>query len=141
MAASLGGLGPRVAGAVYRATGLTGLEVSKIPHHSLTVLYGKTLRALQKIPEDSVYRQSTERIVKEKLSLVEKYKDPVQLEEKMNGGILEEVILHAEYELMLARNFLEWKSWEPLMSEAPPNQWQWPIKALSSSDSHSAEKR
>jgi NADH dehydrogenase (ubiquinone) 1 alpha subcomplex subunit 5 len=132
MAASLGGLGPRVAGAVYRATGLTGLEVSRIPHHTLTVLYGKTLRTLNKMPESSVYRQSAERIVRERLDLVTKYKDPFQLEQKLNVGVLEEVILQAEYELMLARNFLEWKPWEALISEPPPQQWQWPIKAVTS---------
>ncbi|OWA54792.1 putative NADH dehydrogenase [ubiquinone] 1 alpha subcomplex subunit 5 [Hypsibius exemplaris] len=132
MAATLGGTGARVAGVAFRSTGLTRLEVSKIPHHTLTVLYGKTLRTLQKMPEESTYRQSAERIVKERLDLVTKYKDPVQLEQKINAGLLEEVILHAEYELMLARNFLEWKPWEPLISEPPPNQWQWPVRAVPS---------
>ena len=50
-----------------------------------------------------------------------------ELEKKINCGQIEEVIVQAENEVMLARKMLEWKPWEPLVRDAPPNQWKWPI--------------
>ena len=35
--------------------------------------------------------------------------------------------LQAENEVALARLMLETRAWEPLVNEAPPNQWKWPM--------------
>jgi len=35
--------------------------------------------------------------------------------------------LQAEREFHLAKNMLIWKTWEPLIEEAPKNQWKWPV--------------
>ena len=53
--------------------------------------------------------------------------DPKELEEKINCGQIEEVIIQAENELELARKLLEVKAWEPLVEEPKPNQWKWPM--------------
>ena len=53
--------------------------------------------------------------------------DVSKLEAKINCGQIEEVILQASRELNLAQNMLVWQPWEPLISEAPRNQWKWPI--------------
>jgi len=118
----------RIAGtALKRSTGLTGLEVARNAHHTLGVLYGKTLRALQKLPEEAAYRKYTEQIVKEKNALVQSERDTFELEKKIGCGQIEEVIIQAENELLLCRKMVEWKSWEPLQTQATPNQWKWPI--------------
>lgn len=48
------------------------------------------------------------------------------IEKHINCGQIEEVIVQAENELLLARKILGWKSWEPLATEAPEIQWDWP---------------
>lgn len=115
---------------IKQTTGLTGLAVAANPHHTLGVLYGKILRALQKMPETAAYRKHTEQIVKERAQIVTATPDVSTLENKIGCGQVEELIVQAENELMLARKMLTWKPWEPLMRDAPAGQWQWPPAKL-----------
>merc|ERR1719474_1343528 len=64
----------------------------------------------------------------ERAALVKNESNVGELEKKINSGQIEEVIIQAENELKLSRKILEWKSWEPLVAEAPANQWKWPWK-------------
>jgi hypothetical protein len=43
-------------------TNLACLAVARNPHHSLGVLYSKTLRALAKMPNEYAYRKHTEQV-------------------------------------------------------------------------------
>ncbi|KAF4525988.1 hypothetical protein B566_EDAN000782 [Ephemera danica] len=114
-------------GAVKKVTtGLTGLAVAKNPHHTLGVLYSKILRALQKMPEDAAYKKYTAAIVNERAKVVKEEIDVGKLEARIGCGQVEELIVQAENELVLARKMLGWKPWEPLIREAPQGQWQWP---------------
>ena len=56
--------GPIVmAGAAAKiTTNLACLAVARNPHHSLGVLYSKTLRALAKMPNEYAYRKQTEQV-------------------------------------------------------------------------------
>ncbi|XP_050030648.1 NADH dehydrogenase [ubiquinone] 1 alpha subcomplex subunit 5 [Dermacentor andersoni] len=117
-----------MAGVIKKTTGLTGLAVCKNPHHELTIVYNKILRALAKLPESAAYRRYTEQIVNERLSLVQSEKDIVQLEKRIGAGQIEQVIKQAEGELVLARRMLNWKPWEPLIAKSPAGQWSWPPK-------------
>jgi NADH dehydrogenase (ubiquinone) 1 alpha subcomplex subunit 5 len=55
-------------------TGLTGLLTHASPRSTLIYHYTATLDKLQKIPESSVYRQSTEALTKHRLAVVEQSK-------------------------------------------------------------------
>ena len=79
------------------------------------------------MPTDYAYRRFTENIISERAALVKNESNVAELEKKINGGQIEEVIIQAENELNLSRKILEWKSWEPLVTHPPPNQWKWPL--------------
>lgn len=115
-----------MSGVTKLTTGLTGLAVSKNPHHTLGVLYGKILRTLQQMPQDASYRKYTEEIINERAQILKSNQDVATIERQIGCGQIEEVIVQAENELILARKMLNWKPWQPLTKEAPPNQWTWP---------------
>ncbi|KAF6019844.1 NDUFA5 [Bugula neritina] len=79
------------------------------------------------MPKDSAYRVNTEAIVNARRSVVTQESDLNLLESKIGGGQVEELILQASRELSLARKMLEWKPWEPLVEDAPKDQWKWPM--------------
>ncbi|XP_053318060.1 NADH dehydrogenase [ubiquinone] 1 alpha subcomplex subunit 5 [Spea bombifrons] len=119
--------GENMAGLLKKTTGLVGLAVSQNPHERLRILYSKILATLQTIPRDAAYRKYTEQIINERVNAVHTEPDVQKLEDKINCGQIEEVIVQAENELYLARKMVEWKPWEPLIEEPPANQWKWPI--------------
>ncbi|XP_076023462.1 NADH dehydrogenase [ubiquinone] 1 alpha subcomplex subunit 5 [Genypterus blacodes] len=116
-----------MAGLLKRTTGLVGLAVCQNSHDRLRILYTRILASLQAMPQDAYYRKYTERLVNERFNLVKTEPDVEKLEKKLNCGQIEEVIFQAECELSLSRKMAEWKPWEPLIEEPPPNQWKWPI--------------
>ncbi|KAM7128357.1 LOW QUALITY PROTEIN: NADH dehydrogenase [ubiquinone] 1 alpha subcomplex subunit 5 [Ciconia maguari] len=116
-----------MAGALRKTTGLVGLAVAENPHERLRILYTKILGVLQNIPKDAAYRKYTEQIVKQRFNLVQTETDVQKLQDKLNSGHIEEVIVQAENELSLARKMMQWKPWEPLVEEPPSDQWRWPI--------------
>ncbi|VDM00873.1 unnamed protein product [Schistocephalus solidus] len=108
-----------------QTTNLTGLAVAKAPHKagSLKAIYSRILAVLQTMPSTASYRTHTEKLVTERLKMVETTPNISDLETKIDCGQIEEVIVQYE----LAKNMLKWKPWEPLVSEPPANQWKWPI--------------
>ncbi|KAF2098855.1 hypothetical protein NA57DRAFT_76091 [Rhizodiscina lignyota] len=54
-------------------TGLTGLYTHSSPRAALILLYSSTLDKLRTLPEDSVYRASTEALTKHRLNIVESF--------------------------------------------------------------------
>ncbi|XP_051247680.1 NADH dehydrogenase [ubiquinone] 1 alpha subcomplex subunit 5 [Dicentrarchus labrax] len=116
-----------MAALLKKTTGLVGLAVCHTPHERLRILYSKILTLVQTMPQDAAYRKYTEQLVNERFSHVTTEPDVEKLEQKINCGQIEEVIFQAECELALSRKMSEWKPWEPLVEEPPPNQWKWPI--------------
>ncbi|KAK0178246.1 hypothetical protein PV328_002217 [Microctonus aethiopoides] len=115
-----------MAASLKKTTFLKGLAVVKLPHLKLGNLYTKLLRALAQLPEDSAYRIYTEQIVKERSEKLKNIADIPTLEKEIDCGQVEELMIQAQNELLLARKMIVWKPWEPLVEQEPPNQWTWP---------------
>ena len=79
------------------------------------------------MPLDYPYRKHTESLINERAAIIKQSSTIEEAEKKIGMGQIEEVIIQAENELTLSRSILEWKAWEPLCEDIPPNQWKWPI--------------
>ncbi|KAJ1930334.1 hypothetical protein IWQ60_000355 [Tieghemiomyces parasiticus] len=92
-------------------TGLRGIEVHPNPRPVLLDLYRKTLSDLAThIPEHAVYRQAATAITQHRLNVVEQTEDVAKIEEALNAGQIEEIIIAAEDELKLIPKMAEWKA-------------------------------
>ncbi|XP_069759477.1 NADH dehydrogenase [ubiquinone] 1 alpha subcomplex subunit 5 isoform X2 [Narcine bancroftii] len=94
-----------MAGVLKKTTGLVGLAVAQNPLEKLNILYSRLLIVLESIPPEAAYRKYTEQIINERFNMIKT----------------------AENELSLAKKMAKWKPWEPLIEDAPHNQWKWPI--------------
>ncbi|CAO3643175.1 unnamed protein product [Cunninghamella blakesleeana] len=108
-------------------TGLTGIPVHPNPRPHLIQTYNETLSVLSRFPAHAVYRQSTESFTKNRLAIVEATENVDEIESKIAGGQIEELILQAEDELKLVNKMEQWKPWEELEVPIPDNgQWVYP---------------
>ena len=89
-------------------TGITGIDPVHDPLPILRDTYNTTLSVLTKLPSTSVYRQATEALTKNRLSIVDKSGGDVRVVEK-DLGVAEQAIMVAKDELMLAAKMIEWK--------------------------------
>ncbi|XP_059814328.1 NADH dehydrogenase [ubiquinone] 1 alpha subcomplex subunit 5-like [Hypanus sabinus] len=115
------------AGVLKKTTGLVGLAVAQNPLEQLKILYTRVLTVLESIPPEAAYRKYTEQIINERFNMIKTENNIQKIEDKINCGQIEEIISQAESELSLAKKMAKWKPWEPLIEEAPHNQWKWPI--------------
>ncbi|XP_065901066.1 NADH dehydrogenase [ubiquinone] 1 alpha subcomplex subunit 5-like [Dysidea avara] len=115
-----------MAGSIKKSTSITGLAVIPQAREILCSLYAKTISALSRLPEEATYRKNTERIVQQRLNIVQEEVNVEKIEQKIGCGQVEQLIDQAERELSLATKMEMWKPWEPLLGEPPDNQWKWP---------------
>jgi NADH dehydrogenase (ubiquinone) 1 alpha subcomplex subunit 5 len=93
------------------STGITGLAVHPDPLPVLTQTYKSTLSVLSQIPAESVYRQATEAILKQRVAIIEKANGDVEaVEREMDAGQIEQVLQVAKDEQTLAGKMMEWKT-------------------------------
>ncbi|TGZ64049.1 hypothetical protein CRM22_006583 [Opisthorchis felineus] len=79
--------------AFKKSTQLTGLAVSKNPHAILKALYNRILKVVALMPEEAGYRKHTTAIVQSRLQAVSTIQDINKLEEAIDCGQIEEVIV------------------------------------------------
>jgi NADH dehydrogenase (ubiquinone) 1 alpha subcomplex subunit 5 len=103
--------GPLLAG-VKATTGIVGLEVVPNAREVLISLYRETLKAVEPIPTTAQYRKSVEALTQHRLKVCTEEEDWEKIEEKIQGGQVEELIVQAQDELQLIPKMAEWKPWE-----------------------------
>ncbi|KAG0262439.1 hypothetical protein BG011_010156 [Mortierella polycephala] len=113
-----------------KTTGIYGLPVHPDPRPQLINIYNDTLKTLEKIPEHAVYRQATAAMTNHRLNVVKSTEDISKIEETLDAGQIEEVVVQAVDELKIAGKMLEWKAWEPLETPAPKDQWNYKYNDL-----------
>lgn len=105
-------------------TGVTGLYQHPNPRPALIALYNNTLTVLdKKFPKDSIYRQSVEALTKNRLNVVENEEITENIENKIGGGLIEEIVIQAHEELNLAHELAKLKCWEELEEKPLEDQW------------------
>lgn len=112
-----------------QTTGLVGLPVHPSPRPALISLYSKTLEAVKGIPDSATYSQAVKAITQHRLQVVQTTESTQEIEQKIGGGQVEELIVQAEEELKLIEKMKEWRAWEPLETPVPAKQvspfWTW----------------
>ncbi|KAF9917114.1 hypothetical protein BX616_001890 [Lobosporangium transversale] len=108
-----------------KTTGLYGLPVHPDPRPHLITIYNDTLKTLEKFPDHAVYRQATTALTTHRLNIVQSIEDIAKIEEALDAGQIEEVVVQAVEELKLADKMLEWRPWEPLETPVPKDQWNY----------------
>ncbi|BAU02221.1 hypothetical protein LR48_Vigan10g109000 [Vigna angularis] len=96
---------------VKASTGIVGLEVVPNAREVLIGLYSKTLKEIQKVPEDEGYRKAVESFTKHRLSVCKEEEDWEAIEKRLCCGQVEELIEEAQDELKLISYMIEWDPW------------------------------
>lgn len=105
-------------------TGLTGIYQHPNPRPALIALYNHTLTVLDtKFPKESVYKQSVEALTRNRLKIVQEEEITENIENKIGGGLIEEIIIQAHEELGLANDLSLMKCWEELEEKPLDDQW------------------
>ncbi|CAG89023.2 DEHA2F07546p [Debaryomyces hansenii CBS767] len=105
-------------------TGLTGIYQHPNPRPALIALYNHTLTVLDtKFPKESVYKQSVEALTRNRLKVVQEEEITENIENKIGGGLIEEIIIQAHEELGLANDLSSLKCWEELEEKPLDDQW------------------
>ncbi|WFD27139.1 hypothetical protein MNAN1_002135 [Malassezia nana] len=119
------------------STDVAGLEIHPDPLPELESLYTKTLGVLKALPSSSVFRQSSEAVTEQRLSVVREamtensrrnaYASEAAIDnvvKQLDSGLIEEILDQAHDEHHLVTKMIEWKPYESLQVPAPPGQWK-----------------
>ncbi|PWN94698.1 hypothetical protein FA09DRAFT_332819 [Tilletiopsis washingtonensis] len=113
------------------STEITGLAVHPAPLAALRSTYESTLRLLDALPAASVYAGAARAVTQARLDVVngasgaESEAAILHVEQTLQLGQAEELLLQAQDELKLAAKMAEWKAHEPLEVPPPPHQWEY----------------
>jgi len=99
-------------GTYKTSTGLVGLKVDPDGRNTLLRLCGEVLESIQKIPATAQYRINVEKWFKYIEKVSKKHEQILDIEQEINLGQIEEIIVMAKDELELIQYYYDNKGWD-----------------------------
>ena len=94
------------------STGQAFLDVEPFPRMKLMKLYYLILQEVQNLPDEYGYKYYSREQTRFRMKMVDENESIRAIEEKIAGGIVEELIFSAHNELKLLRIMQKWRPWE-----------------------------
>ena len=105
-------------GALKLSTGLAFIDVEPFPRMKLMKLYYLILQEVQELPDKYGYKYYARECARFRMKVVDENESIRAIEEKIAGGIVEELIIATHNELKLLRIVKKWKPWEMYNQDA-----------------------
>ena len=99
-------------GPLKLSTGIAFLDVEPFPRMKLMKLYHLILQEIQNLPDDYGYKYYSREQTRWRMKIVDENLGIRAIEEKIAGGLVEELIAAAHNELKLLRIMQKWRPWE-----------------------------
>ena len=100
------------AGPLKISTGQAFMDVEPFPRMKLMKLYYLILQELSDLPDEYGYKYYSRELTRFRMKVVDENESIRAIEEKIAGGIVEELIMAAHNELKLLRIMAKWRPWE-----------------------------
>ncbi|CAM9627374.1 unnamed protein product [Scytosiphon promiscuus] len=94
------------------STGLVGLAVDVNARANFIALQKQILEKIKIIPDHAQYRKDVEAISGYRLKVATETEDEEAIEDEINHGQLEELLVDGKNELKLIDKYAEWRLWE-----------------------------
>ncbi|CAM9492363.1 unnamed protein product [Ascophyllum nodosum] len=94
------------------STGLVGLAVDVHARANFIAVQKQILDKIKMIPDHAQYRKDVEAISNYRLKVATENEDEEKIEDIVDNGQLEELILDGKRELELIEKYSEWRLWE-----------------------------
>merc|ERR1711907_41148 len=101
-------------GPLKLSTGIAFLDVEPFPRMKLMKLYYLTLQELKDMPDNYGYKFLSQEVTRFRMKVVDETLNVRAIEDKIAGGMVEELIFQAHNEIKLLRIMKSWKPWEQL---------------------------
>ena len=105
-------------GPLKLTTGQAFMDVEPFPRMKLMKLYYLILQEVQKLPDEYGYKYYSREQTRYRMKVVDENQSIRQIEEKIAGGLVEELIFAAHNEIKLLRIMQKWRPWEMYNDDA-----------------------
>ena len=99
-------------GPLKLSTGFAFMDVEPFPRMKLMKLYYLILQEVQNLPDEYGYKYYAREQTRFRMKVVDENMSVRAIEEKIAGGIVEELIFAAHNEVKLLRIMQKWRPWE-----------------------------
>ena len=103
-------------GPLKLSTGIAFMDVEPFPRMKLMKLYYLALQELKDLPDNYGYKFLSQEMTRYRMKVVDESLSIRAIEDKIAGGLIEELIFQAHNEIKLLRIMKNWKPWEFLQT-------------------------